>query len=124
MNKENYLRQKGVNVDAGLNYTGDFETYDEIFNDFMLEFDNQINSLTSVKETGDMANYAIQVHALKGNLRCLGFDTYSSNPSFRYISLIPVTALAVNATIGGISKFFDNFFNICKTSIPSISGII
>ena len=26
MNKESYLRQKGVNVDAGLNYTGDFET--------------------------------------------------------------------------------------------------
>ena len=77
MNKESYLRQKGVNVDAGLNYTGDFETYDEIFNDFMLEFDNQISSLTSVKEIGDMANYAIQVHALKGNLRCLGFDSYA-----------------------------------------------
>ena len=77
MNKENYLRQKGVNVDAGLNYTGDFETYDEIFNDFMLEFDNQISNLTNVKENGDMANYAIQVHALKGNLRCLGFDSYA-----------------------------------------------
>ena len=77
MNKESYLRQKGVNVDAGLTYTGDFETYDEIFGDFMLEFDNQINSLTSVKDNGDMTNYAIQVHALKGNLRCLGFDSYA-----------------------------------------------
>ena len=77
MNKESYLRQRGVNIDAGLNYTGDFETYDEIFNDFMLEFDNQINNLTTVKECNDMPNYAIQVHALKGNLRCLGFDSYA-----------------------------------------------
>ena len=77
MNKESFLRQKGVNVDAGLNYTGDFETYDEIFSDFMMEFDNQIGNLTTVKESNDMANYAIQVHALKGNLRCLGFDAYA-----------------------------------------------
>ena len=32
----------------------------------------------------------------------IGFDKYSSKPSFKYISFIPVIALAVNATIGGI----------------------
>ena len=78
MNKEAYLRNKGVNIDAALNYTGDFETYNEIFGDFMLELDNQITNLTNVLNSNDMPNYAIQVHALKSNVRCLGFDNYAS----------------------------------------------
>ena len=56
MNKEAYLRNKGVNIDAALNYTGDFDTYNEIFGDFMLELDNQITNLTNVLNTGDMPN--------------------------------------------------------------------
>lgn len=75
MNKQEFLKTKGINIEAALNYTGDFDTYNEILSDFMTELDNQINDLNNSKNNNDMANYAIQVHALKSNARCLGIDT-------------------------------------------------
>ena len=114
MNKENYLRQKGVNIDAALNYTGDFETYDEIFNDFMLEIDNQVNSLTNVKDLNDMPNYAIQVHALKSNVRCLGFDSYAAIAYNHEMASKGNDVDFVNDNFDSLMTEADRIVSLCK----------
>ena len=73
MNKQDFLRDKGVSVDEAVVNMIDFDTYYEILQDFYKEIDSVISKLTNYKDNGDMANYAIDVHALKSNVRSLGF---------------------------------------------------
>lgn len=68
--KINFLKTYDVDLENALNYTGDYETYNEILLDFYDGVDEQLKTLESTKN--DMPNYAILVHALKSNARTLG----------------------------------------------------
>ena len=72
-NKLNFLKQYGVDTDAGINNTMDFETYNEILLDFLNSFPGELNKVNSYRMNGDINNYVISVHALKSNCRTLGF---------------------------------------------------
>ncbi len=67
------LRSNGVDVDSSLELLGDMEMYDETLEEFLSEIDNRINDLKSYKDSNDMNNYAILVHALKSDSKYLGF---------------------------------------------------
>lgn len=71
--KRAYLIQNGVDVDAGIENTMDFETYDELLIDFCDTFPEEVKKFNEFKLAGDMVNYEIIVHALKSNFRTLGF---------------------------------------------------
>ena len=71
--KINFLKQNGVDVDAGIENTMDFETYNEILLEFCDSFAQEVNKFNQFKLAGDMFNYEIIVHALKSNCRTLGF---------------------------------------------------
>lgn len=73
--KRNFLIQNGVDVDAGIENTMDFDTYNELLLDFANSFPQEVNKFNAFKEAGDMVNYEIIVHALKSNCRTLGFST-------------------------------------------------
>ena len=73
--KRNFLIQIGVDVDAGIVNTMDFDTYNELLLDFANSFPEEVNKFNAFKEAGDMVNYEIIVHALKSNCRTLGFST-------------------------------------------------
>jgi HPt (histidine-containing phosphotransfer) domain-containing protein len=47
--------------------------YDETLDDFVLEMEERIPNIEKYKEESDMENYAILVHALKGDSKYLGF---------------------------------------------------
>ncbi len=68
-----YLKQNGVDVDAGIENTMDFETYNELLVDFANTFPEEVKKFNEFKLAGDMFNYEIIVHALKSNCRTLGF---------------------------------------------------
>ena len=55
----------------------------------------------------------------------IGFVIYSSNPSFKNLSLSPFKALAVNATIGVcfLPCSSSSSSIACKALTPSITGI-
>ncbi len=72
-NKLNFLKQYGVDTDAGINNTMDFETYNEVLLDFLNSFPGDLNKANSYRMNGDINNYVILVHALKSNCRTLGF---------------------------------------------------
>ncbi len=74
MKDVNYLKSNGVNLEESLALLGDMEMYDETLKDFVNMIDKKLESLEKRKVLGDMANYAIDVHALKSDAKYLGFD--------------------------------------------------
>lgn len=72
-NKLNFLKQYGVDTEAGINNTMDFETYNEVLLDFLNSFPEDLNKANTYRINGDINNYVILVHALKSNCRTLGF---------------------------------------------------
>ena len=73
MNDKNYLIQNGVDVDKSLELFGDIEMYNESMNDFLTDASSKLEKLRDFKAKGDMANYAIEVHALKSDAKYFGF---------------------------------------------------
>lgn len=49
------------------------EMYNDTLRDFYDNLDSRIEKITSLKANYDMANYAIEVHALKSDCKYLGF---------------------------------------------------
>ena len=73
MKDANYLKDMGVDVDKSLELLGDMDMYNEVMNDFLKMIEGKINLLQQYKSKNDMANYAIEVHSLKSDVRYLGF---------------------------------------------------
>ena len=73
VDKVDYLKQNGVDVDHGLELLGDMEMYDETLKLFMEGLNDRFNKMKSFKEQNDMPNYAVEVHALKSDCKYLGF---------------------------------------------------
>lgn len=69
----NILKSNGIDVDGGVQLLGDMEMYDEILADFLTESKDRMPMISDYKNAGDMENYAIQVHAMKGDSKYLGF---------------------------------------------------
>lgn len=67
------LTNNGVNVQQSLELFGDMEMYDETLNDFLNMHQGKLANLERFRAMNDMANYAIEVHALKSDARYLGF---------------------------------------------------
>lgn len=74
MKDKNFLINNGVNVDKALELFGDMETYNDTLDDFLADIDQKLALIKEYKESGDMANYAIQVHSLKSDSKYFGFD--------------------------------------------------
>lgn len=74
-NKLAFLKEKGIDTDAGLSYLGDEAMYNEILTDFKNGFINQMNEIKGAFENKDWSNYVILVHALKSNCKTLGISS-------------------------------------------------
>jgi CheY-like chemotaxis protein/HPt (histidine-containing phosphotransfer) domain-containing protein len=74
MKDKSFLESKGVNVNKALELFGDMETYNDTLKTFLAEIEKKLQDLSNFKATGDMANYAIQVHSLKSDARYFGFE--------------------------------------------------
>lgn len=68
-----FLKMSGIDVDSGISLLGDIEMYHETFQDFYKNLEERMAKITLLKERQDMANYAIEVHALKSDSKYLGF---------------------------------------------------
>ena len=78
---EEYLRSNGVNVDKALELLGDMNMYEVTLKDFLSEIDSRWERIKKYKESGDLENYAVEVHSLKSDCKYLGF-TKLANVSF------------------------------------------
>ena len=73
MNKIDFLKSMGVDVETAISNMGDFETYDDIINDFYNDIPGEMSKIDNFKNASDMPNYAILVHSMKSNARSFGF---------------------------------------------------
>lgn len=73
MKDKNYLIENGVDVEKSLELFGDMEMYNESITDFLTDASSKLDKLRDFKAKGDMANYAIEVHALKSDAKYFGF---------------------------------------------------
>lgn len=73
MNDTNVLINAGADINKSLELLGDMDMYNEVLHDFLDMIDEKINNLNKYKSINDMANYAIDVHSLKSDVRYLGF---------------------------------------------------
>lgn len=73
MNNVDFLKENGIDVDKALELFGNMTMYNDTLNDFLSEIDNRLERIKKFKEISDMANYAIEVHALKSDSKYFGF---------------------------------------------------
>ncbi len=71
--KVEFLKSMGVDADTAISNMIDFETYDEMLNEFYDGINGELQKIDNFKNANDMANYAILVHAMKSNARSFGF---------------------------------------------------
>ena len=69
----NFLKSNGIDVDKGIELLGDMEMYNETLQDFLDEMEERLPNIENYFKNTDMENYAILVHALKGDSNYLGF---------------------------------------------------
>ncbi|MDD5888518.1 MAG: response regulator [bacterium] len=73
LEKEKFLRRKGIDLDKSLELLGDMEMYEMTLKDFSDGADTKWLKIINYKNTNDLANYAIEVHSLKSDAKYLGF---------------------------------------------------
>ena len=74
----NLLKTNGVDLDSALEFLGDMDTYNEILEEFLSVSEERMPRIENAKNSGDMQNYAIDVHALKSDSKYLGFTKLSN----------------------------------------------
>lgn len=74
------LNEAGINTSAGLSYCrNDKEFYIKLLQKFVSDADGKIAECDRLFGENDIANYRIQVHALKSTAKMLGADALSDN---------------------------------------------
>ena len=73
MKDAEYLKKNGVDVDKSLELLGDMDMYNEVMHDFLNMIETKISLIQKYKSNNNMADYAIEVHSLKSDVRYLGF---------------------------------------------------
>ena len=71
VHNNDYLIQNGIDLNKSLELLGDIETYTETLEEFNNNINDRLKKLESLKN--DLANYAIEAHALKSDSKYLGF---------------------------------------------------
>ena len=71
--KIDYLKSVGVDIDTAVNNMGDISMYDEMIGDYYDTIDEEMQKIDSAKNSNDISNYTILVHAMKSNSRSFGF---------------------------------------------------
>ena len=74
MKELDFLDKNGIDTKVGIELLGDVDTYNDTLADFLTECDTRLPEMDKYKEAKDMENYAILVHAMKGDSKYLGFS--------------------------------------------------
>ena len=69
----NILKNNKIDVDSAIEILGDIDMYNETLKDFLDLSTDRLNNIEKYKNISDLENYAIEVHAMKGDSKYLGF---------------------------------------------------
>lgn len=72
-----YLKERGIDVEAGIKFCADETRYLSMLQRFYKMYDRTRRKLLVPSEDGNYEGFTIAVHALKGNSRMLGADSFA-----------------------------------------------
>ncbi len=117
MEKEELLKEYGVDLKASLDFWGDMNSYNESLKEFRDSLDDKLKNLEYYKDNEDFNNYGILAHSTKSEAKYLGFMKDAeiflqhemagkeSNKDF-----IVNNFNILKETIEKIKKLLDNYF--------------
>ncbi len=111
---EEYLRNKGVDLDKALELLGDMEMYNATMDDFLKEVEGKWMDIEKYKLEGDMENYQILVHSLKSDCKYLGFMRLADLAYQHELSSKANDKDFVNKNFNLLEEEFNNVLNIVK----------
>ena len=100
------LEEYGVNVDVGIEYTGNRDRYIAAIERFCKSYEGNISRISEDLEAGNIDDYTIAVHALKSNARMIGAGELSSR--FEALELAGKagnTSIILNDTPGVLDSY-------------------
>lgn len=68
------LKEFGIDMFKGLEYTGDFDGYSDTVRSYLESYTEEKNDLEALREKRDIENYRILIHGIKSNARTFGYD--------------------------------------------------
>jgi len=114
-NNTDYLKSNGVDIDSALELLGDEEMYNETLRTFVEENKTRIPNLKKYKESGDMKNYSIQVHALKSDCKYLGFKELAELSYQHEIKSKEEDIEYINENFDKLIRVYNKISNIINT---------
>lgn len=111
--KVEFLKSMGVDAETGISNMIDFETYDEMLNDFYDSIPEEITKIENFKNENDMANYAILVHSMKSNARSFGF-----------MKLGDISYAHEMASKAGDTSYVNEHYNEFLQAVKEVQSII
>ena len=109
-----FLKKNEIDVDKGIEILGDIEIYNEILNDFFNEIEDRVLKLEEYKQNKDMENYAILVHALKGDSNYLGFTKLAEMALSHQLKSQDGDILYIEEHYGELKEEIDKIVGILK----------
>lgn len=109
-----YLEENGFDVDAGITLLGDIDMYNEMVSGFITESKTRKPLLEEYKNKGDMANYAILVHAQKSDSKYLGIKKLAEMSLEHELKSKENDIEFVNQNYDALINELNNVLDICK----------
>lgn len=72
------LQNNGIDVENSVRLLGSMESYDQILRQFLNDIVDRLNNIKLYKEQNDIFKYALEIHNLKNDSKCLGFTKLAS----------------------------------------------
>ncbi len=109
-----FLESNGIDVNHGLELLGDMELYDDTMREFVAEMDERLSKLQEYKNSGDMPNYAILVHAIKSDCKYLGIMSLADLNYEHEMKSKENDVSYVNANYDNLIENINKYLDICK----------
>ena len=74
IDKEEFLRSNGVDLDKALELLGDMDMFNATVEDFLSEVEDKFQRIENYRLEENMKDYAIEVHSLKSDSKYLGLN--------------------------------------------------
>ena len=68
------LKEFGIDMIKGLEYTGDYDGYAETVRSYLESYTEEKTDLEALREKRDIENYRILIHGIKSNARTFGYN--------------------------------------------------
>lgn len=112
-----YLKEHNIDVDSSIELLGSIDDYNDTLEEFMANISSRKEKLEQFKNSNDMENYAIEVHALKSDSKYLGFTKLAELALNHEMKSKENNNEYINSNYNGLISELDNILEIVKNYI-------